>query len=145
MCKDSIHDKCLVRQNEKRIWRFWSQCARNLRFVYPQSGNPYEHWVWGGRGKGKNFLEYFEFGLAATILTASCQYYIAYCTFCIKNNIIVIDVWNECGKTKYSKPQMDLHKLRNWFSSELLKKDFKCLCKTQLTKSTDLGLLNVKI
>lgn len=31
------------------------------------------------------------------------------------------------------------------FPLNYLKKDFKCLCKTQLTKSTDLGLLNVKI
>ncbi len=98
-------------------------------------------WALSLRGKGqeKQLLEYFEFGLAATILTASCQYYIAYCTFCLKKTIVMF--WNECGKSKYSKPEMDLHKLRNWFSSELHKKELKCFCKMQLKNYCLLSLL----
>ncbi len=45
----------------------------------PQSGILHESWVWGGRGRRNNSLQYLEFGLQYPFQPAICN--ITYCTF----------------------------------------------------------------
>ncbi len=85
-----IHLKKLYDQRHIKRWinpliSLWCMARRLpllialIPVVCPQSGNPHEHWVWGGGGGRK--CKHFAFGLKYPFSTTSCQY----CILHLKN------------------------------------------------------------